>query len=200
MERLGASRSSTDGCPWVRRRFSRSRFRMRISASQDVIDTSWIDTSWIDTSWIDTSWIDTWWIDTSWIDTSWIDTSWIDTSWGEADEAIAKSQGPAPNSISFAKANKSIIINWSPRLLVERFRSPKCGRLWGRSPAGNPPNEATPAGGLTPAQACTTTAPITCKFEDFATDKNKLYYYFVVSEFTTGEPKRTRSEIFSFSR
>jgi hypothetical protein len=118
---------------------------------------------------------------------------WGYGDWGygaeeEINEDQARSQGPAPNSLTFSTTNKSIILRWQP----PPAGGPVAGYHVWRALApltSNQPADITP-NGLAPAATCTAAG---CSYEDSSSEKNKDYLYFVVAEFTSGQ--KTRSEI-----
>jgi len=124
---------------------------------------------------------------------------WGYGDWGygdDIDESQARSQGPAANTLSFTTTNKSIKISWLPPQsggVVDTFH---VWKALGAISSSNLPSDITP-NGLNPATSCNATTKL-CGYEDFAAQKGKLYQYFIVTWFASGQ--KTRSETLPASR
>jgi hypothetical protein len=135
---------------------------------------------------------------------------WGYGDWGygaeeEINEAQARSQGPAPNSLRVVtRTNQQITLEWKPPP--------------GGGPLGPPPAPGVPGGyevwkksgtnpfddivvGLQPSgpsAVCTTTEPVVCTYVDSNIQPNGVYQYFIVAAFASGQ--RTRSEVITSMR
>ena len=115
---------------------------------------------------------------------------------GEMDIAVAESLGPSANSLSFTITNQSINLKWLPPHAGGPVASYHVWKSLGPPSPTNPPVDVTGPLGIEPGTICyPATQSIFC---DFATQKKKVYYYFVVTWFENG--KKTRSEILKASR
>jgi hypothetical protein len=132
---------------------------------------------------------------------------WGYGDWGygdDIDEATATSQGPAANSLSYTTTNQAIILRWQGPQGGGTVLKFEVWRALNAISNNNLPTNLTLNGVLPILPACTKANPVdpssllVCTYTDSTAQNNRPYFYFVMTEFASGQ--RTRSEILPASR
>ena len=124
---------------------------------------------------------------------------WGYGDWGygdDIDERTARSTGPAANTLSFTPANPGIILKWQGPQAGGKLLRFEVWRALNAISNTNLPTNLTPNGVLPTPPACTQatpSSPLLCTYADSSAQNNRNYFYFVMTEFESGQ--RTRSEV-----